>query len=147
MVGRGRRGERWAGQRRRRSLRRLHLDAIEASDVGGGDIDLLLAPEGEGEQRYEGARKAERSHPPDVPDQGKADDDGKEGVDEADRAVFGHLDWLVSTRGHCHFRRGLHGLLDTPPSVYFADLRQNGEIPRRRRPGPRPFAPPTVPWP
>src|SRR5262245_6112673 len=68
------------------------MSTIEAGKLFGRDLHLLLFAEREDDERREPTEQSDTDHPPDMPDQGKAGDDGKEGVDEADRAVPRHLD-------------------------------------------------------
>ena len=84
-------------------------------------------------------------HPPDVPDQGKAGDDGKEGVDEAGRRCSSAL---RSARTRALRRLTLlcaRALLPGPIGVSAGDMRQDGKVPGRRRRRRRPFQRAAVP--
>src|SRR5262245_26010066 len=71
------------------------MSAIELGQCVNRDLNLLVLAKCEDEERHEGAEDPESRHPPDMPDQGKADDHGEEGVDDAGRSVFRHFDRLV----------------------------------------------------
>ena len=74
------------------------MRAIELSDRLSGYLDLFLLAKCEGEERHECTEDSKSGHPPDVPDQRKAGDHGKEGVDEAGRSVLRHFDRRVPAR-------------------------------------------------
>src|SRR5215468_6541191 len=93
------------------------MSAVELDECLGWDLELVRVPECEHQESHECAEDSESSHPPDVPDQGKARDDSEEGSDEAGRSIFRHLDWLVHTRlrrlaflGGCELLRGPVGI-------------------------------------
>src|SRR5262245_22372587 len=111
--------------RQRCSYRSPHsVSPIEPHEFGGRDLDFVLIAKREEECCDERAKYPKASQPPDVPDQGKAADDGKKGSDEADRAVFWHLDRLV--RAYLLQRISF----GSPEGVARRHLRQHGEIPR-----------------
>src|SRR5258706_4383440 len=97
---------------------------FDPSDRIGRYLDLLAMAEREGEQRDERADQAQSRHPPDVPDQRKADDDGKERGDESDRAVLRHLDRpVIGNRNRLTTSR-TYAMLPGPIGIAFADIRQ-----------------------
>src|ERR1700741_5517643 len=87
----------------RRRQRRSYCDlrgvsAIQPCNRLSGYLDLLLLAKCEYEERHETAERSESGHPPDMPDQRKAGNNGKEGIDEAGRSVVRHFDRLVLSR-------------------------------------------------
>src|SRR5882672_11697010 len=95
------------------------MTPIEADQLLGRNLDFVLVAKREEECRDERAQYSEARKPPDVPDQGEAADDGKEGGDEADRAVLRHLDRPVFALPD------LAALLRGPERVLLGDLRQH----------------------
>src|SRR5215475_4816202 len=74
------------------------MSVVELDKRLGWDLELVRVPECEHQESHECAEDSESSHPPDVPDQGKARDDSEEGSDEAGRSIFRHFDRLVLAR-------------------------------------------------
>src|SRR5262249_598202 len=106
----------------RRSWRNLRLvTRFEQANLHGWDLDFLLITKREDEKRDECADEAHARHPPDVPDEREAGDDGEERIDEADRTVFRHLDRLVRARRRGLTLRGARALLGAPKGVQTGD--------------------------
>ena len=94
---------------------------FELGNLQGRDLDLLLIAEREREEGQERADETHGGHPPDVPDQRKAGDDGEECVDEADRGVFRYFDRRIGAR---RFNlRGAQALLGAPKGIDLGDPR------------------------
>ncbi len=79
-----------------RSTRASRRSASIRCDFAGRDFVLVVVAPGEHDEGRESAGDADRRHPPDVPDQREAGDDGEEGDDEAGRTVDRHLDRFVA---------------------------------------------------
>ena len=73
--------------------------AIDRGEFLGGQLIFRYVAPGEDDECREGADQADDDHPPDMPDQREAGDDGEEGRDEAGRAVARHFDRLVIGQG------------------------------------------------
>ena len=76
----------------------LPVTAVELGNPLSRDLYFLLVAKREEEERDESTRYADCGHPPDVPDQRKAGNDGKESRDEAGCAAFRHFDRFVLAR-------------------------------------------------
>src|SRR5580704_6345755 len=98
------------------------MSAIKLRDLANGYLHFLLFAKSEDERGRECAEHAEARHPPDVPDERKASDDGKECCDESGGAVLGHLNWLVLARlsGLVSFQP--QSLLPVPKGVVLSDM-------------------------
>src|SRR5712671_2808174 len=101
------------------------MTSFEPSNLLGRYLDLLLVAEGESKERHERAEQTDTGHPPDVPDQRKAGDDGKERVDETDCAVSRHLDRRVLARLPCLVLHRVCALLRFPIAVSLSDPGQD----------------------
>src|SRR5262245_52815622 len=119
------------------------MSAIELSDRLRGYLDLFLLAKCECKERHECAEGSESGHPPDVPDQRKTDDHGKEGVDEARRGVLRHFDRRVLARLH-RLTLPCARLLN-PEGVKVGDAGKDGIVPGRWRRRRRPFKRAAVP--
>src|SRR6266487_3451438 len=104
------------------------MTSFEPGNLLGRYLDLLLVAERESKERHERTEQTDTDHPPDVPDQRKAGDDGKERVDEADRAVSRHLDRHVLARLSWLILRRARALLRTPIAVSLSDTGQDCKI-------------------
>src|SRR5215470_5582282 len=80
---------------RRSCVPQTRTGLLQFLDLGRRDLLLALIAPAKEQDRRGGADEAEDRHPPDVPDEGEADDDRKEGRDESDGAVARHLDGLI----------------------------------------------------
>src|ERR1700675_787666 len=121
------------------------VTAFELDNSLNRYLNLLLITKREDEEAQGCAGHAQTRHPPDVPDQREAGDDGKEGIDKADRAVLGHLDRLIFARLIEMLRIPLRLLLGNPKGVSPGDMRQDRKIPRRWWRCRGPFESPSVP--
>src|SRR5277367_772039 len=87
--------------------------------------DLSLITKREDQEGQECADQSQTRHPPDVPDQREAGDDGKESIDKADGAAPRHLNRLVFVRFIEMRRIPLRLLLGNPKGISGADMRQD----------------------
>src|ERR1700730_15611024 len=99
----------------------------------------LVAPAGHQNRDCSG-EEADDRHPPDMPDQGKPHDHGKERGDETGWAVARHLDVLIGG-----FNWGPPGALLVPECVDRLDSGQHCVVVSRRRRGGRPLQGSAVP--
>src|SRR5215470_18295032 len=111
MPGRRRRDRGRAWMERRRDLYRssrrscvpqTQTGPLQFLDLGCRDLLLALVAPAKEQDRRGGANEAEDRHPPDVPDEGEADDDRKEGCDEPNGAVAWHLNGLIVSFDRAH---------------------------------------------
>src|SRR5271168_5344259 len=109
------------------------VTAFELDNLLNRNRGLFLIPKREDEEGRECADQAHTRHPPDVPDQREAGDDGKEGIDKAERAVLRHLDWPVFAPLIGTLRIALGLLLGQPKGINPGDTRQDRKIPCRWR--------------
>src|SRR5580658_8855510 len=90
---------------------------FELGDLLNRYLNLILIAKREEQKGHERADQAQTRHPPDVPDQCEAGDDGKEGIDKADRTVLRHLDRPVLARLIGMLRIPLRLLLGHPEGI------------------------------
>src|SRR4029077_2024640 len=111
------------------------MTPVKLGNFFGWYLDFLFIPKRKNQQRHECSDHSQSGHPPDVPDQGEAGDNGKECGDETgrtvlrrfDRSVLARLRWLIS----CYARALFHA----PKGVSLSDTWQDRIVPGRRRRG------------
>src|SRR5215831_17900137 len=111
------------------------MSEIKLRNLADRYLHFLLFAKGEGEGGRKGANHAKPRHPPDVPDECEAGDDGKKRGHKSGWGILGHFDRLIPARLSFLISFRIQRSFEVPKGVVFSDTRLDCKIPGRWRRG------------